>query len=59
MCKIPYINTENGICLSVNGKFVPVKEIAERYRFEIEDEDDIWILIDAINSAAIEGAMVM
>lgn len=54
MPKIPYINTENGICLSINGKWIPIEEIAKQYGIEIEDEDDIFILIDAISSVAIE-----
>ena len=40
----------------VNGKFIPVKEIAEHYGFKIEDDDDVWIFIDAFSSAIIEGA---
>lgn len=55
MPKIPYINTEDGICLSINGTWIPIEEIAKQYGIEIEDEDDIWILIDAISSVAIEG----
>ena len=54
MSKIPYINTENGICLLVNGKYIPVNQIAEQIGIEIEDDDDIFILIDAISSVAIE-----
>lgn len=56
MGKVSYINTKDGICVMIDGKFIPVKKIAEHYRFVIEDDDDIWILIDAISSAAIEGA---
>ena len=59
MGKVSYINTKDGICVSVNGKFIPIKDIAEHYGFEIEDEEDIWILIDAISSVAIEGAKIM
>ena len=55
MPKISYINTENGICLLVDGKYIPVKQIAEQIGIEIEDDDDIFILIDAISSVAIEG----
>ena len=56
MAKVPYINTKDGICVYVNGKFIPVKEIAEHYGFKIEDDDDVWIFIDAFSSAIIEGA---
>ena len=59
MSKVSYINTKDGVCVLINGKFIPVNVIAEHYGFEIEDEDDIWILIDAIGSTAIEGAKVM
>lgn len=55
MSKIPYINTENGICLLVDGKYIPVNQIAEQIGIEIEDDDDIFILIDAISSVVIEG----
>ena len=56
MPKIPYINTENGICLFIDGKYIHVKQIAEQIGIEIEDDDDIFILIDAISSVAIEGS---
>lgn len=56
MATVSYINTDDGICVYVNGKFIPVREIAKHYEFEIEDEDDIWIFIDAFSSAMIEGA---
>lgn len=54
MPKIPYINTEDGICLSINGNWIPINDIAKQYGIEIEDEDDIWILIEAFSSVAIE-----
>jgi len=59
MGKVSYINTKDGICVMIGEKFIPVKKIAEHYGATIEDEDDIWILIDAISSVAIEGAKVM
>lgn len=59
MGKASYVNTEDGICVQIDDKFIPVNVIAEHYGFEIEDEDDIWTLIDAISSVAIEGAKIM
>lgn len=57
--KVPYINTEDGICISINGKYIPIKDIADHYGFEIQNEDDIYILIDAISSVTIEGAKIV
>lgn len=55
MGKVSYITTEDGICVQVGGEFIPVKTLADRYGLTIEDDDDLWVFIDAISSAAIEG----
>lgn len=58
MNKISWINTEKGIYLLINNKSIPINKVAKHYNFEIKNEEDIWILIDAISSAAIEGAII-
>lgn len=36
MSKVSYINTKDGICVLIDGKFIPVNVIAEHHGFKID-----------------------
>lgn len=55
--KLSYINTPMGICLWYKGKFVSINTLAKIYDFDLQDEDDIWLFIEAFSNVLIEEGM--
>lgn len=55
--KLSYINTPTGICLWHKGKFVSINTLAKIYDFDLQNEDDIWLFIEAFSNVLIEEGM--
>lgn len=55
--KLGYINTPTGIYLWYKGKFVSINTLAKIYNFDLQDEDDIWLFIEAFSNVLIEEGM--
>lgn len=54
MSKLSYINTPTGICFWYKGEFVPINTLAKIYGFDLQDEDDVWLFIEALSNVLIE-----
>lgn len=54
MPKLSYINTPTGICLWYKGEFVSINTLAKIYDFDLQDEDDIWLFIEAFSNVLVE-----
>ena len=55
MSKLAFINSKNhGICMWYKEKFIPVTVLAAQHGVEIQNEEDIWLFIDAFSNILIE-----